>query len=314
MSFVSIRIEVGRQAASWGLIGILMLLGPGRPAAAVEAEKENRACLRCHAMETIAYRDPVSREIVDLSIDPRLLPHSVHGELACTECHRKSYRRYPHPEEAERESFSCVGCHEDDPAEATYQLKTLESEYARSIHVAPGAKHADRFSCHSCHDPHVFKVSRVGTEIAQVVRDGNEVCLSCHEKARDPQLGSHAWLPKRDAHWAAVRCVDCHTPLADDPSRISHQILAAEDSNRDCVACHSRDARLLNRLYQYRSEEDLARRGLFAKAIFNEAYIVGMSRSPLVDWISLLIIGLTLLVLTAHGLGRYLAHRRRRNR
>lgn len=262
-------------------------------------------------METIAYRDPQTREIVDLSLDPLALSHSVHGEMACTECHRRSYRRYPHPQQAERESFNCVGCHADDAISATYDFNKIDAEYARSVHVAPGAKRAEEFSCHSCHDPHVFDVSRVGQEIAEIVRDGNQVCVSCHKRVQDPLSGSHDWLPKRDQHWSAVRCVECHTPVSDTPARISHQILPAEDSNRACVACHSKDASLLNSLYAYRSEEELARQGLLSKALFNEAYIIGMSRNPTLDRISLVIIALTLLVLAGHGLARYLTHRRR---
>lgn len=292
---------------------VLPILAAASPAVATaDAASEQHACLRCHAMETIAYRDPQTWEIVDLSLDAHKLSHSVHGEMACTECHRRSYRRYPHPEQAERESFSCVGCHADDPVSATYDFNAIDAEYARSVHVAPGAKRAETFSCHSCHDPHAFNVSRVGQEIAEIVRDGNQVCISCHKRVQDPLSGSHDWLPKRDQHWSSVRCVACHTPVSDDASkRISHQILAAEDSNRACVSCHSKDASLLNSLYAYRSEEELARQGLFSKALFNDAYIIGMSRNPTLDRISLAILALTLLVLTGHGLLRYRAYRRR---
>ena len=90
------------------------------------------------------------------------------------------------------------------------------------------------------------------------------------------------------------------------------QILAAKDSNFDCVSCHSKEARLLDRLYQYRSETELARRGWLSQAVFNEAYVVGMSRSPLLDALGLGVIGLTLLGLIAHGWGRYRAYRRLR--
>lgn len=302
-------------AARLGAAALFMLVTlVAMPQAFAKQSDERHTCLRCHAMETLAYRDPATREILDLSIDPRALSHSVHGEMECTECHKKGYRRYPHPESVRQESLSCVGCHEDDPAEATYQLKRIESEYDLSVHVAPGAKHADRFSCHTCHDPHAFSVSRVGTDLAEVVRAGNAVCLGCHKRVANPAFGLHAWLPKREAHWTSVRCVECHTPTSDEPSRISHRILPADESHRDCVSCHSRDALLLGRLYRYRSAEDLERRGLFAQALFNEAYVVGMSRSPLLDAISLAILGLTLLGLIAHGVGRYLTHRRRSNR
>jgi hypothetical protein len=88
--------------------------------------------------------------------------------------------------------------------------------------------------------------------------------------------------------------------------------LPAEESAENCVDCHSTNPQLLARLYHFRSEEDIARRGLLAQAVFNEAYVVGMSKSPMLDRISLMIIGLMVLLLTAHGVGRYLAHRANR--
>ncbi len=281
--------------------------------AAVVAAPDNRACLRCHAMATLAYRDRQTGDIVDLAVNPGQFATSVHGEMACTECHRRAYRRYPHPAGERPESLSCVGCHEDDdPDAATYHFKAIEAEYDQSVHVAPGAKGAGRFSCHTCHDPHAFAVSRPGKPMVEVVQDGNAICLTCHGKVVDALRDSHVWLPKREMHWAAVRCLDCHTPAPETPDgRLSHRILSAADSARHCITCHARDSDLLTRLQQYRPEADQAPRGLLARALFNESYVVGMSRNPALDALSLGILALTLLALIAHGTGRYLTYRRR---
>lgn len=317
MSIVALGRGGSRLTGSAGsrvLLAVLTLVASPFLAAA-EAHPGNAVCLRCHAMETLAYRDAHTLEIVSLSVDPAGFAGSVHGKLACAKCHQADYRRYPHPERADPKPMSCVGCHEKAPPDSAYPLKTIESEYRRSAHVAPGARDAARFSCHSCHDPHAFRVSRLGTPLTQVVRDDNAVCAACHADLLEPGSPVHAWLPKPQAHWGAVRCLECHTPAPDDaatPGRVSHRILPKAEGVRDCVKCHSRDTRLMDRLYRYRSEEDLARRGLLAKAIFNDAYVVGMSRNPALDALSLVIIALTLLGLTAHGLGRYLVHRRGR--
>ncbi|MFB1489257.1 MULTISPECIES: nitrate reductase [unclassified Thiocapsa] len=274
-----------------------------------EAAADRHACLRCHAMSTLAYRNPENGDIVDLSIDREGLAHSVHGELACIDCHRRSYRRYPHPDRPAPGDLDCIGCHEDDDQNLSRGWVDIDAEFKHSVHAVSDSPKAAGFSCHSCHDPHRFRPAAVGDPIAQIVRNHNGVCLSCHEELIAPSSTSHDWLPNRDAHWGSVRCVDCHTPVA---LFANHEILPAEDSAKNCVSCHSADSQLLARLYHFRSEEDIARSGLLAKAVFNEAYVVGMSKSPTLDRISLIIMGLMVLLLAAHGVGRYLARRANR--
>jgi hypothetical protein len=270
---------------------------------------DRHGCLRCHAMSTLAYRDPENGEIVDLSIDREGLAHSVHGEMACIDCHRRSYRRYPHPDRPAPGDLDCIGCHEDEDRNLSRGWVDIDAEFKRSVHAVSDSPKAAGFSCHSCHDPHRFRPAAVGEPIVEIVRNHNEVCLSCHEKLVASLSTSHDWLPNRDAHWASVRCVDCHTPIA---VFAHHEILPADKSEKNCVSCHSTDSQLLARLYQFRSEEDIARRGLLAKAVFNEAYVVGMSKSPTLDRLSLIIMGLMVLLLAAHGVGRYLARRANR--
>jgi hypothetical protein len=271
-----------------------------------EAEANQRACLRCHAMPTLAYRNPEDGQIRDLSIDRDALGQSAHGDLACIDCHRRSYRRYPHPDRPAPGDLDCVGCHEDEDDQLSRGWVDIDKEFRLSVHAVSDAPEASGFSCHSCHDPHRFRTAAVGEPIVQIVRNHNDVCLSCHQELAAPLSKSHDWLPNRDAHWGSVRCVDCHTPAA---LYANHQVLPAEESAKNCVDCHSSDPELLARLYRFRSEEDIAERGLIAQAVFNEAYVVGMSKSPMLDRLSLAIIGLVVLLLTAHGVGRYLVHR-----
>lgn len=292
---------------------LLLCGGLGGSEAAVSATThDNHACLRCHQMATLAYRDPASGRIVDLSIAPQALSHSVHGELACADCHDNDYSRYPHPKRLKSETLACIGCHEeqDDAPERTYRFETIDEEFEHSIHATSSDAELAGFNCNSCHDPHAFRSSEVGEDIAQIVHDDNAVCVSCHAEVEDPLRDPHTWLPKPEKHRESVRCLDCHTPLSASGQPVSHQILSAKESNRDCVNCHSKAPQLLNRLYQYRSETDLAAKGWISKAVFNEAYVVGMSRSPLIDRLALGIIGVTLLGLGAHGYGRYRAYRR----
>ncbi len=300
---------------------VMALLGVAAGAPSVSASPEPpeppvasaRTCLRCHAMSTLGYRDPQSGEIIELFIAPQALAHSTHGELACSECHGQRYRDYPHPDPdpAADGMRGCVRCHEDDETGSSYRLDRIQAEFEQSVHVTAVESPRDRpVGCESCHDPHRFRPAQVGDPIEQIVGEHNRVCLSCHETIRDPRLASHAWLPNPERHWQAVRCIDCHTTGLGEAS---HQILPADQAARHCVGCHSRSAELLNRLYDYRSEEELARHGWLSKAVFNEAYVVGLSRNPALDRLSLIVLGLVALALAAHGAGRYLASRRGRD-
>lgn len=280
------------------------------PSSAAQANEENRSCLRCHGMATLAYRDPESGEIVDLAVGRQVFGLSVHGELACSQCHEGDYQRYPHPEALSAAELNCVDCHEDNP-ENTDRLDfgLIEEEFEASVHAISDDPEAAGFSCHSCHDPHAFRASLLGREIPEIVAYDNQICMSCHDDLRDPLTLSHSWLPNPGKHWESVRCLDCHTPLGENDRPVSHQILSAEQSNVNCVNCHSQGQGLLARLYEYRSQQDIESRGFFAKAVFNDAYVVGMSRNPLIDRFALVIIGLTLLGLAGHGYGRYRAYR-----
>lgn len=288
---------------------IVLIIATVNPAMANESRAiDHSACLRCHAMTTLAYRDLDRNKIVNLSIDSQALAHSVHGKLSCAECHDGEFDRYPHRVDAQNSPLSCVSCHEekDDAAERHYRFTTIETEYKQSVHAISNAPEAEGFNCHSCHNPHQFRASQIGEPLANIIHADNQLCLSCHELAR----ARHAWLPNQEKHWQAVRCLDCHTPLSENGQTVSHQILKAESSNHDCVNCHSKDSRLLNRLYQYRAATDLEHHGWLNTAVFNEAYVVGMSRSPLLDRMALGVMGLTLLVLIAHGIGRYKAYQK----
>ncbi len=275
-------------------------------------DAERKACLVCHRMETIAYRDPETGEIRDLHIDLERYARSNHADLGCTDCHERDYRRYPHAHGSADEGLRCVGCHDDDPKYQPYRFQKIEAELERSVHVGEdpdqptGATPRRKLTCFSCHDPHVFRATERGDDIAGIVQGHNRVCIACHTGLRDPVTAGHLWLPNRETHWRAVRCLDCHTPVSDLPS---HEVLPAGQGVRTCDACHSKDSRLLGQLYAYRSEQSLAEKGLISMAVFNRAYVVGMSRNDTLDRVALGLIGLTLIGLAAHAVGRYRAYR-----
>jgi len=269
-------------------------------------------CLRCHSMETLAYRDSVTGEIVNLYVNFQQYQQSNHKQLECIACHTTDYSDYPHPDSVKQ--LYCLDCHQEDSKFIPYQFTEIEQAFNNSVHAIESPQ---QFTCFSCHDPHQFKISRVGEKITEIIRYDNEICLNCHASSLHTQskgstelLISHQWLPNLMLHWQSVRCIECHTPAT---ARFSHKILPASLSVKNCVSCHSKKATLLTRLYKYRSQEDLQTTGWFNKAVFNKAYIIGMSRNETIDRWSLIILGLTIVGLLAHGLGRFLTNKIRSN-
>jgi hypothetical protein len=270
-------------------------------------KEDSRDCMRCHWMETMAYRDRETGKIVNLSIDRDAYRHSVHHELACSDCHDRGYSHYPHRTSSADEALQCVECHEEREDDGAPNLVGLHHEYEKSVHVT---EEVEDFSCFSCHNPHTFHPVSAGESIAQVVAETNGTCLDCHTELLTPVPKGHEWLPRPQAHWGSVRCLDCHTPLEGRiTERPSHNVLAAEDSNQLCVECHSKGSALLSQLYNYRTEQARDEKGFFAQAIYNDAYIVGMTRNPWMDWIGLGVILLMILGVAAHGYARYRFHR-----
>lgn len=274
------------------------------------ASGDSPACMRCHWMETLAYRDHDTGAIVDLSIDSALYRHSVHHKLACGDCHDRGYRRYPHRTTRDDEGLDCVGCHRKRQDENAPDLERIAAEYRESVHEQA---EPDLFSCYSCHAPHGFLPLAPEATVAEQIARHNGICLDCHADMRKDPPPGHAWLPHPQAHWQAVRCLDCHTKASDGaPSaRPSHQVLAAADSARLCVECHSRDSTLLDQLYRHRQRETHEIKGWLAQAVTNEAYIVGMSRNARLDALSLAVIALMLAGIAVHAWLRVRLARRR---
>jgi hypothetical protein len=277
------------------------------------ASGDSPECMRCHWMETMAYRDRETREIVNLSIDRDAYEHSVHHELGCRDCHDRGYKHYPHRTSSADENLQCVECHDDRQGDEHYQPPKLDGfaiQYQDSVHAK---QDEEPFSCFSCHNPHTFRPLPNDTPVPQVVAANNNLCLDCHTELRSPVPKGHDWLPRPQQHWASVRCIDCHTPVEGrDLYAPSHEMLGAEESNQNCVECHSQGGQLLAQLYVHRAEQEREQEGFFAHAIYNDAYIIGMSRSPLIDFIGLAVVGLMILGLGAHGYGRYLAYKKYR--
>jgi DmsE family decaheme c-type cytochrome len=153
--------------------------------------------------------------------------HDVHGQLAGTPGRSTNLAR------TGAITQRCLGCHEG----MRWALN------ARSTHPLRDGQ----MECTSCHNPHGTTAERLLKESAV-----NEVCYTCHQKARGPFLWEHA--PVRE------NCLTCHRAHGSNyPSLLQarttqlcqschqqgrHQTLAGLPqtvwvSNRACLNCHS---------------------------------------------------------------------------
>jgi len=296
--------------------------------AARKVVQGNMECLSCHGAATSAAvpavvidparpsgpsagRTPDADERVArqkaLVIDRGQYETSVHADVSCKDCHAD-----PHGGQGVR--VSCPQCHRTHDA-------SVVPEVARSVHAAA---HLPGFTCFSCHDPHnVRKAASLGTERTIAHRD-NSMCLGCHgddaryarfsAKPRPDLLAVHSWQPNPALHWAAVRCIDCHTPEKPGGA-ISHEILPKAKAERFCVDCHSTDSSLMTRLYRHEVETQRVNAAGFVHAyILTQAYVVGVTRNRYLDGASMILLAGVVVALAGHGLLRTLARRARKGR
>ena len=273
-------------------------------------KKWNADCNACHSEEGERHPPRADMDLTKLAklaiVPPERFEQSVHGKMACKECHGDPYVTYPHGADARKGIQSCPDCHKALARDVTPQLQS-------SIHFK---LHGEQFKCTSCHNPHVWqKVSKIASP-QRIAAQDNAMCLNCHEsdlkyaaftvKKRRPVLTEvHSWLPNAELHWKHVRCIDCHTPAKTEA--ISHELLPKTEANRNCVVCHSADSSLRTRLYRYlvdQQQERLEKAGFVNAFILNEAYVVGATRNKWVDLGSAVVVGLLLAGLAGHGLIR----------
>ena len=295
-------------------LALVLTLFAGRSDAATDPGKDpNKACLRCHSMATMAYRDERTGRVVFLAVDPARFAASNHRRLKCTNCHHRDFKWFPHPDEIAGERLRCLDCHRDDPKLRKRGFPEIGREVAASVHVRKMGK---AFDCFACHDPHSFRLA--GEDAPSLVAAANGVCLSCHAArerfasltARDfPELeATHAWLPNAALHWRKSRCLDCH--LGEKPAAREHMILPAKKGVRDCVGCHSRNSVLFTQLYRHTAKESRSRFGFVNAALLNDAYVIGATRNLLVDRIALAVLELALGGIAGHAILRWRGRRK----
>jgi hypothetical protein len=106
-----------------------------------------------------------------------------------------------------------------------------------------------------------------------------------------------------------VKCVVCHTSRA-DAAGTRHEILTSDLSLRECEQCHTPRSAILDAIYgpQRLGAEAVPARlsGSHAEeiAVVDDAYVIGSTRSPRLERLSVVGFAVTCLAIVCHGLTR----------
>lgn len=148
---------------------------------------------------------------------------SVHGSLACADCHSDipDGKGHPNPADVGKPLTSffkadqCLGCHSDvsdDLAKGTHGGKAIE-------------KGRDYQVCVTCHDPHYQKGKKPYPAAFNTSKPVEQQCGACHEKRKALPA-----LSKDDA-----ACMSCHREMR------SAEPGAQAAVARLCLDCHGAD-------------------------------------------------------------------------
>lgn len=271
---------------------------------------DNEACFKCHGEIKYILED----EANDRAATKRMAPCKIidrenfyaseHKSFSCTDCHSYDFTEFPHNMETRfEEKLLCMDCHGYDESFAQYHFEEIEFEFSESIH------NIEDFDCWSCHDPHSYKAfMRNADDLAEAILFDNNMCLRCHadfdrfaQKTDREEIiivESHDWLPNQTAHFANVRCIECHTEI-NDTILIAHKILPKSEAVENCTECHSRDSRLMHTLYKFERMEG-KKAGFVNGIMINNSYVIGANQNVWLNRLSFLVFGMTLLVIAFH--------------
>ena len=273
--------------------------------------EDNEACFRCHGdfkfiLEDEEYgRSATKRMALNNIIDRDVFYSGVHKSFGCTDCHSTDFMEFPHSMDSRfEEPFMCMDCHGYDETYSHYNFESIEMEFGESIHNIEG------FSCWSCHNPHGYQAfMRNADDLQEAVLYDNNMCLKCHadfsrfamltEREEIIVVESHDWLPNQAAHFAKVRCIECHTEI-NDTILIAHKILPKASAVKNCTECHSRDSRLMHTLYKFESLEEKGSAGFLNRSMMKNSYVIGANQNVLLDRLSFLTLALIVLVIGLH--------------
>lgn len=273
----------------------------------------NDRCFKCHGQQKYEYtNETLGKQVRAIMCTERIVRkdlfyNSNHKSFSCTDCHSEEYVNFPHAGELRMEQkYNCIDCHGGDEKFAQYHFEGVDSAYQQSTHYK---LENDGFSCWKCHDPHTYRISVRSTDnLKETITYDNAICLNCHSDYERYQLLSdkeeiniikkHDWLPNQSAHFANVRCIECHTQI-NNKIPVSHLIKPKTEAVKLCNECHSQNSLLMASLYKFESKAQ-RRDGFFNGIILNSSYVIGANRNEYLNILSLIILLGVLGVIAVH--------------
>jgi ferredoxin len=190
-----------------------------------ERQSDPDGCLVCHAAEGLAYVDD-NGVVRNASISSDHYFSSIHGNVPCSDCHRK-VRQYPHkPENAEVDC--AASCHLEEPSQGiAYSHEPIAEEFIESVHgkgAVDGLSGGNRWqesrndqppSCRRCHANTLYIPEEKRAQFKEAFDHEEDVCGNCHQgEVWHGQMGGHILRRLLGARWSkqqeVAMCNDCH--------------------------------------------------------------------------------------------------------
>ena len=206
-------------------------------------------CLACHGLNNLEFIDE-NQLYRSSSIDVDHYSASIHGNVPCTDCHRK-IKQYPH--EVENGAVDCSSsCHIEEPSKGeAYTHKPIADEYRKSVHsegknkdFTAGNRIADDSnqkspSCRRCHSNTAYIPASKMDDFKEIFKHGDEACGNCHQgKVWKGRISGHILrrlLGKRLTKKDEIKlCSSCHADLEamQKVERKNHEQDQGNDNNK----------------------------------------------------------------------------------
>jgi ferredoxin len=192
---------------------------------AMARESDPDGCLICHGIEGLAFIDKKGL-YRNSSIDVAHYTASIHGNVPCSDCHRK-IKAYPH--QAKNGAVDCTAsCHIEEPSQGeAYTHQPIAKEYQQSVHrkgefkgfTATNRIEADvnykSPSCRRCHSNSAYIPADKMDQFKEIFKHRETACGHCHQgEIWNSKISGHILrrllgtrLSKQDE---IKLCIDCH--------------------------------------------------------------------------------------------------------
>lgn len=205
---------------------------------AINLDKKGRfGCLACHNDKNLS-KERDGKE-VSLFIDQDKFVDSVHGKLACINCHTDfSFRDHSQGVGGFKKTagLACIRCHQHEKQYKTY-LASIHGRYALSNDVRKGA------TCGDCHAYKIHAITKTKSYWNEYFYKADKTCgkSGCHEKYYKSYNDSYHGRAYKNKAVDAPACWDCHgnhdvDKLGEPLSKVSE-----ENIGQTCAKCHPED-------------------------------------------------------------------------